>query len=475
MSFPKNFMWGVATSSYQIEGAVTKDGRGVSIWDTFCDTPGKVVNGDSGATANDHYHLYEGDIQLMKSLGVKAYRFSISWPRLFPNGDAVPEPRGFAFYNRLIDSLLNAGIEPVATLYHWDLPQALQDKGGWVNRDILKAFEFYSRAVAEAFGDRVKRFSPINEPWVVSWLGYGYGVHAPGIKDFDQAIVAAHHTVAAHNLSVRAIKSVCPDALVGPVLNQTMAEIDDPTDPLQVHAAEVLDANHNLFWMDGIFRGQYSELIWDIYGDVLRNVVMDGDLEPCENDWLGINFYMNSRIGKAAEESREGEPGIIEHYAGYAVEDGPQGDLTDMGWPITPHGIGDLLLRWTREYGDQVPQMFITENGVAFGEEPDENGLVHDYRRVAYLNDHLVEVERAIDGGADVGGYFQWSLMDNFEWAEGFAKRFGIVHVDYDSQVRTVKESGKFYARVIETNGQALQKKERISSAQGAYLPANGN
>lgn len=459
MTFPKDFIWGVATSSYQIEGAANEDGRGVSIWDTFCATPGKVANGDSGEVANDHYHLYESDVALMKSMGVKAYRFSISWPRLFPNGDQIREQRGFDFYNRLIDSLIAAGIEPLATIYHWDLPQPLQDRGGWADRSILESFAFYAEAVAEAFGDRVKRFAPINEPWVVSWLGYGVGVHAPGIKDYGQAIAAAHHTVVAHRLALEAIKRVRPDALVGPVLNQSLPDVDDITDPKQMYAAEIMDANHNTFWMDGIFRGQYPDLIWKIYGEDLRKVVHEGDLVPTKNDWLGINFYMNGRIGPVVESSAPDEAGIVERFAGYACEGDPVGPLTDMGWPITPHGIGNLLTRWTREYGPELPPMFITENGAAFDDGPDEAGEVHDTRRVLYLNDHLVEIGKAIDRGANVGGYFEWSLMDNFEWAVGYEKRFGIVYVDYETQERIPKESARFYSRVIESNGAVLQQR----------------
>lgn len=455
--FSKDFKWGVATSSYQIEGAANEDGRGPSIWDTFSATPGKVVNGESGLVANDHYHLYKDDVALMKGLGVKAYRLSIAWPRLFPAGDKVREERGFDFYNKLIDELIAAGIEPVVTLYHWDLPQALEDKGGWADRQILDAFEHYATAVAEAFGDRVKMFSPINEPWCVAWLGYGLGIHAPGVQDYSKAIAAAHHTVVAHNKATRAIKSVRPDALVGPVLNQSLADIDDISDPKQRRAALVFDTNQNTFWMDGIFRGEYPATAFEIYGKDLENVIQPGDLEMVENDWLGINYYSNARIGYEIE-ALPGRPvSHIEHFAGHSFESAPFGELTDMGWPINPAGIGNLLSRWTREFKGIVPPMYITENGAAFDEEPDEFGEVKDDRRISYLNDHIREVGRAIDRGANVGGYFQWSLMDNFEWAEGYGKRFGIVHVDFETQKRTLKNSAKFYAEVVATNGESLR------------------
>lgn len=456
--FSKDFKWGVATSSYQIEGAANEDGRGPSIWDTFCATPGKVVNGESGLVANDHYHRYKEDVALMKSLGVKAYRFSLAWSRMFPAGDQVREERGFDFYNKLIDELIAAEIEPVITLYHWDLPQPLEDKGGWTSRHIIDAFEFYAGAVAEAFGDRVKMFSSINEPWCVAWLGYGLGIHAPGTQDISKAIVASHHTVVAHNRAVKAIKAVRPEALVGPVLNQSLADIDDLSDPVQQRAAKIFDLNQNLFWMDAIFRGEYPQIAFEIYGDTLRNAIKPGDLEVVKNDWLGINFYNNMRIGYEIERSSHAPAGLLEQLAGFAVDSSPVGPLTDMGWPITPHGIGNILSRWTREYSGIVPRMYITENGAAFDEEPNSRGEVHDDRRISYLNEHILEVGKAIDRGADVGGYFQWSLMDNFEWAVGYAKRFGIVHVDYETQKRTVKKSGKFYSEVIRTNGANIMK-----------------
>lgn len=454
--FSKNFMWGVATSSYQIEGATQVDGRGPSIWDTFAATPGKVVNGDSGLIANDHYHLYKEDVALMKQIGVRAYRFSISWPRLFPAGDSVREQRGFDFYNNLIDELIAAEIEPVVTLYHWDLPQALEDKGGWADRQILDAFEFYAAAVAEAFGDRVKMFSPINEPWCVAWLGYGLGIHAPGIHDYSKAILASHHTVVAHNRAARAIKAVRPNALVGPVLNQSLADIDDISDPKQQRAALVFDTNQNTFWMDGIFNGEYPPMAYEMYGTALSDAIHPGDLEVVDNDWLGINFYSNLRIGYETKRQEHEPLSHIEHFAGFTFDSTPFGELTDMGWPINPAGLGNLLTRWTREFEGILPPIFITENGAAFGEEPDEHGEVNDERRIAYLGQHIIEVKRAIERGANVGGYFQWSLMDNFEWAEGYGKRFGIVHVDFDTQRRTLKKSARFYSEVIATEGANL-------------------
>ena len=459
MPFPKDFLWGAATSAYQIEGAADSDGRGPSIWDTFCATPGKVLNGDSGKVANDHYHLYREDIALMKSLGIQAYRFSISWTRLFPAGDEVRNEAGFDFYNKLIDELIANGIEPVCTLYHWDLPQPLQDLGGWASRSVLEPFEKYATAVAEAFGDRITMFTPINEPWVMSWLGYGMGEQAPGIKDYGQAIAASHHTIVAHNRALRAIKAVRPNALVGPVLSQTHPDIDDISDPKQMRAAALVDAHQNLFWMDGIFKGTYPDLIWEVFGEHLEKLVQPGDLDVVENDWLGVNYYFNSRIGHEVPADHPTRLRMVDEWLGYAVEGASVGHLTDMGWPITPYGLGDLLARWHREYGDLIGPMYVTENGVAYQDEPGPDGEVHDSRRTEYINDHLKSIESAIARGADVRGFFQWSLMDNFEWAAGFGMRFGIVHVDYKTQKRTIKDSAKFYAEVIKNNGANLTSK----------------
>ncbi len=452
MTFPDGFLWGAATASYQVEGAATEDGRGPSIWDTFSHTPGRVLNGDTGDVACDHYHRWPEDLGLLREIGVRAYRFSFAWPRLIPAGTGALEPRGFAFYDRLIDGLLEAGIEPVATLYHWDLPQPLQDAGGWPSRSVLEPFEAYVRAVGEHFGDRVKRFAPINEPWVVSWLGYGTGVHAPGIADIGQAVAAAHHTVVAHNRATRALREVVPGALIGPVLNQALPDVDDISDPFQQRAAAVQDMNQNLFWMESILRGRYPELAYEVYGDHLASVVQPGDLDVQPIDWLGINFYFNARIGHRLPNPVDQQYDIVGALIGGVPENAPVGPTTDMGWPITPQGIGDLLVRWTREYADLLPQMFITENGCAYDDGPDADGRVRDTRRIDYLRAHLASVGDAIDRGADVGGYFQWSLLDNFEWALGYAKRFGLVHVDYATQRRTLKDSARWYADVIARN-----------------------
>ena len=454
--FPSDFMWGAATSSYQIEGAAYEDGRGLSIWDTFCKTPGKVANGDTGDVANDHYHRYPEDIAIMKELGLKGYRFSFAWPRMFPNGDSVREERGFDFYDRLIDALLDANIEPLATLYHWDLPQTLQDKGGWVNRDIVNYFADYSTAVVERFGDRVKKFSPINEPWVVAWLGYGIGIHAPGHQSRKEAFAAAHHTVIAHAASTNAMRAVRSDILTGPVLNQAQHVADDPSNPVQAKAADIGDAHQNRFWMDAFMQGKYPAVLIDTYGDELLSVIKDGDLKAAtvKNDFIGINYYFDNRIGKSLGGKPEWHS--ISGLFDLDIDETPRGPLTDMGWPLTPNGLEALLVRWHKEYGDKLPALYITENGAAYDEEPNESGRVADQRRIEYLHNHLNAVSSAIAQGSPVKGYYQWSLMDNFEWALGYEKRFGIVHVDFDTQKRTIKDSAKWYADVIKNNGAGL-------------------
>ena len=451
--FPDNFLWGAATAAYQVEGAAQEDGRGPSIWDTFSHTPGKTDNGDTGDIACDMYHRYPSDIALMQNLGIKGYRLSISWSRLFPNGDSVREERGFDFYDRLINSLLAAGITPYITLYHWDLPQVIEDKGGWRNRETVEAFGKYAAAVAEHFGDRVKHFATINEPWCVAWLGHGLGVHAPGISDRPTAFKVAHHTVIAHGTAVRAMKAARSDLKIGPVLNQANYPADDPFDPNQAHASLVLDAVQNRWWMDAIFYGTYPQILMDEFGSEFVDAILPGDMEIAQtpNDWLGINYYFDTRVGA----TDAAKPIAFDNSAflGLAIDSTPVGDLTDMGWPITPAGLTGMLVRWKSEFGERLPQIFITENGCAYPDGPDADGVVKDARRISYLDLHLNALLDAINQGVDVGGYFQWSLLDNFEWSLGYQKRFGIVYVDYKTQVRTPKESFFWYSQVIQQNG----------------------
>ena len=448
--FPHDFLWGVATSSYQIEGAAYEDGKGLSIWDTFCKVPGVIANGDHGDVANDHYHLYKSDVALMKEMGVGGYRFSFSWPRMFPNGDGVKEEHGFAFYDRLIDELLEKGIAPWATLYHWDLPEALSQKGGWTNRDIVNRFGEYAHAVGERFGDRIKNFFPINEPWVVSWLGYGIGIHAPGRKSRAEAFAAAHHTVLSHYAAFDALKALGLN--VGPVQNQSQFVPDDSNNEYQKNAADVLDAVQNRFWMDAYYKGTYPELIWQRFGKELEDVVKPGDLRVVDNDFLGLNYYNNSRVGNEVKNSGDLYAVLLDVHA----DTSSRGPVTEMGWQITPEGLTNLPLRWHQEFGSKIPAIYITENGCAYGDLPDANGEVKDVKRIDYLQKHLSALGNAIENGAPVKGYFQWSLMDNFEWALGYEKRFGIVYVDFKTQQRIIKNSGKWYMDVIKNNGAGL-------------------
>lgn len=455
-NFPEDFTWGAATSAYQIEGATNLDGRGQSIWDHFCNTPGKVSNGDSGDIANDHYHRFPEDIKIMSQLGLKSYRFSFAWPRLFPNGNLIREERGFDFYDRLIDELLAVGIEPLATLYHWDLPQALQEDGGWENREIIYKFADYSAAVVKSFGDRIKKFSPINEPWVVAWLGHGIGIHAPGVMNLRSAFAVAHHTVIAHALSTNAMRSVRSDILTGPVLNQANYIADDIADEIQAHVAAISDAHQNRFWMDAFMYGKYPQILLDTYAEDLTSVIKNGDMElaKVKNDFIGINYYFDNRIGRSLGGKPEWHS--ISGLLNFNIDETPIGPLTDMGWPLSPDGLERLLVRWHKEHGDNLPPLYITENGAAYDDGPDSDGRIRDNRRIDYLRTHLAAVSRAISQGSPVKGYYQWSLMDNFEWALGYAKRFGIVYVDFKTQKRIIKDSGYWYRDTINNNGEEI-------------------
>ena len=449
MKFPIDFAWGVSTSSYQIEGATNVDGRGQCIWDTFCATPGKVANQETGDVACDHYNRYREDIAIMKDLGVDSYRFSIAWPRLFPNGDSVREERGFQFYNNLIDELLANGIEPVVTLYHWDLPQALQDKGGWANREIVDAFSAYAVACVEAFGDRVSKWITLNEPWVFTWLGYLAGIHAPGLTDIASATATAHHTALAHAKATERIKSINSNLAVGIALNMTTYRVTDPNNSGLCEIETLLDGHLNRWWLDAMYYGQYPSEVAAALGENLTNVFLPGDeqLLLTNPDFVGVNYYADNFISAAnpsSENSMAGSP------IPFAVNFDGSAPLphTDMGWPITPQGLHDLLVRINRDW-PMVTNIAITENGAAYPEGPDADGVVSDDRRVAYLESHLAAVADAISDGVPVKSYFAWSLMDNFEWAEGYDKRFGLVHVDFKTLERTLKDSAKFYQGVI--------------------------
>ncbi|GLZ29622.1 beta-glucosidase [Lentzea sp. NBRC 105346] len=452
LQFPPDFLWGAATASFQIEGATTVDGRGTSIWDTFAATPGKVLGGDTGDPACDHYHRYENDVELMSSLGLAAYRFSVAWPRIQPLGSGAVETRGLDFYDRLVDSLLASGIQPLVTLYHWDLPQALEDAGGWRNRDTAYRFAEYATIVHGRLGDRVKAWTTLNEPWCSAFLGYGNGIHAPGIADPRAALEAAHHLLLGHGLATAALRSLAPaDHRLSIVLNFSTVWADGASEE-HLTAVRKVDGLQNRILLDPITGRGYPEDVlletaW--LGDWTR-VIRDGDLEIIEAplDWLGVNYYAPARVAPA-----DGDvvtPGPFAGLRGVELLP-PRGELTGFGWEQNADAFTELLVRLSRDSAG-LP-LVVTENGSAFPDTVDGLGRVVDVERTRYLVDHVRAVHRAIAQGADVRGYLAWSLLDNFEWAAGYSQRFGIVHVDYETQRRTVKESAATLSRIIRDNG----------------------
>jgi beta-glucosidase len=436
--FPSDFVWGAATAAYQVEGAVAEDGRTPSIWDTFAATPGKVRDGDTGARACEHYHRYAEDVALMRDLGLAAYRFSISWPRLFPNPGGGLNPRGAAFYDRLVDELLAAGVTPWVTLYHWDLPQHLEDAGGWPARDTAARLAELASSVGSLLGDRVGHFITLNEPWCSAFLGYGNGIHAPGVRDHGAAVAASHHLLLGHGLAVQALRAAAPDAQVGTTLNLypvTAAEgAADAADQVRR-----IDGLHNRWFLDPVLLGRYPEDVVADLGPLLPDgLVRDGDLDTIAQplDFLGVNYYTRHVVRPSAY------PGAN------SVEFTHRGLPTAAnGWEVDPAGLTEMLVRVSREY-PPLP-IHVTENGSAWTDEVAADGTVSDPDRLAYLAAHVAACARAREQGADVAGYFAWSLLDNFEWAEGYAMRFGIVHVDFETQRRTPKASGDWYSRFV--------------------------
>ncbi len=448
-TFPDGFLWGAATASYQIEGAVKEDGRGQSIWDTFSAAPGNTEGGDTGEVACDHYHRVDEDIALMKELGLDAYRFSVAWPRVLPDGTGTPNPLGLAFYDRLVDGLLDAGIRPVVTLYHWDLPQALEDHGGWRNRDVAQWFAEYAGAVVGALGDRVRNWTTLNEPWCSAMLGHAIGVHAPGRHSAGEGLVAAHHLMLAHGTAVPVIREGCADAEVSITLNPSWVLGPDDADEDDLDAVRRADNALNGIFYGPLFHGAYPEGFLDDVAHLTDGSWLhDGDLDtisaPLDN--LGINNYFPTRV-RAAREGEE-TTGSLHLLPGCERVDevDPRPPLTAMGWEISPHSHRLIVERSARE--SRLP-VYVTENGSAWDDVVDADGAVHDPERVAYLRGHLGALADAVADGLDLRGYFAWSLMDNFEWAYGYGKRFGIVHVDYETQRRTIKDSGKEYARIL--------------------------
>ncbi|SDF74329.1 beta-glucosidase [Lentzea fradiae] len=438
-TFGPGFLWGAATSSYQIEGAVAEDGRGPSIWDTFCATPGKVDGGDTGEVAADHYHRYPEDVAIMRSLGLGAYRFSVAWPRVQPLGSGAVDQRGLDFYSRLVDTLLDNGIQPWPTLYHWDLPQPLEDAGGWPERDTALRFAEYAAVVHDALSDRVTHWTTLNEPWCSAFLGYATGRHAPGRQDPAAAVRAAHHLLLAHGLAARAL----PGGRVGVTLNLTEVTPVSQTEE-DLDAARRIDGMQNRIFLDPVLLAEYPE-------DVLRDLapvtgfehVQEGDLKTIAApiDFLGVNYYSPVLAGHGTvprPSAYVGSEHVVQHDGGRP--------RTSIGWEIDARGLSGLLIRLNRDY-PEIP-LYVTENGAAFDDE------VHDASRIAYLDGHLRACADAMAAGVPLKGYFAWSLLDNFEWSYGYAQRFGLVHVDYATQRRTLKDSARWYADKI--RGSAL-------------------
>lgn len=438
--FPADFLWGAATASYQIEGAVHEDGRGSSIWDDFANTPGKTYQGQTGEVADDHYHRVEEDVNLMAQLGLGAYRFSIAWPRILPEGRGAINPAGLDFYDRLVDALLAKGIVPFATLYHWDLPSALEREGGWLNRATAYAFAEYAEVMTRRLGDRVANWITLNEPWCSAYLGYGIGMHAPGLSDRQAAIDTAHHLLLGHGLAVPRMRARLPSsAQVGItlVLNPVYGADERAETTRDV---ELADEFSNGWFLDPIYRGVYPERFFE-HMALNPPPIQQGDMESISVplDFLGVNNYFRTLVRGAQAQL------LADHIEN--VSPIPNACYTDMGWEVYPNGLRDVLVNVARNY--PVVKLYVTENGAAFPDVWDGGDTVSDPLRVDYLRAHITACAEAIEQGAPLAGYFVWSLMDNFEWSEGYAKRFGLVYVDYPTQRRVIKESGRWYAALL--------------------------
>jgi len=434
-SLPKDFVFGTATSAYQIEGAVREDGRSESIWDRFCAVPGAVFNGDSGEIACDHYHRYPEDIAIIQAMGLRAYRFSIAWPRIIPNGDGVVNERGLDFYDRLVDSLLHVGVQPYVTLFHWDLPQALQDRGGWYSRDTAVVFGDYARVVVDRLGDRVRHWITHNEPWCSSWLGHGYGVHAPGLKDGDAgAVKAAHHILLSHGYAMEAIRAAAPEADAGITIDlYPMFPLHDSE--ADRGAARRADGQRNRWFLDPVLRGSYPEDMTALL-ELLPDSAQD-DLPRigAPIDFLGVNYYERQVIRSGPH----GEP----------LQAPKEGPWADNGREIFPDGLRVTVKRLHEDY--PIKKLYVTENGIGYHDVIGPDGRIHDSHRTQFLEQHLRAVAAACREDAPVSGYFAWSLMDNFEWSKGYdeRERYGLVYVDRSSLERIPKSSGEWYGEVV--------------------------
>ncbi|NND90530.1 MAG: beta-glucosidase [Granulosicoccus sp.] len=437
IQFAEDFILGVATAAYQIEGAVLEDGRGTCIWDTFSHTPGRTVNGDTGDVACDHYHRWQSDLELIKELGVDAYRFSIAWPRVFPHGSGQINQRGLAFYDRLIDGCLERDIKVFPTLYHWDLPQSLADKGGWTNRSTADAFAHYAATVMDHFGDRLDAMTTFNEPWCSSILSHLLGVHAPGEKNLDTALAVAHGQHRAHGLAIQAMRAARDSVPLGIVLNTQ--SIYAASDSERDNAAASRHENfHNGLFLDPLFNGQYPSEVVEKLGDRLPRGWRE-DLSTIAQplDFWGLNYYTPMRVADAA----------TAEYPATRIVDVVAEPRTDIGWEVDPQALYDMLVNLHTRY--TLPPCYITENGAAYNHGV-RDGVVDDQPRIDYMQQHLVAMQSAMNHGVDIRGYFAWSLMDNFEWAEGYSMRFGLIHVDYTTQKRTFKRSAHWYQSLMQ-------------------------
>jgi len=439
LAFPKGFLWGAATSAYQIEGGWDENGRLPSIWDTFAKTPGKTKNGATGDAACDHYHRWPQDVAMMRELGLQSYRFSISWPRILPEGRGRVNQAGLDHYSRFIDGLLEAGIVPFPTLYHWELPQPLQDAGGWPARETAYAFAELADVTSRALGDRAQNWITHNEPWCTSFLGYQVGIHAPGVQDWNAAIKASHHVLLSHGLAVERIRANVPNAEVGIAVNFEPATAASPT-PEDVAAARIWDGYYFRWFVDALNGRFYPADMVDYYtqkGHLPNGLdfVQDGDMATIAAplDFFGVNYYTR-HIAQAGES-------LDDHRS----VPNPSAEYTEMGWEVHPESFYKLLNRLYFEYN--MPKLIVTENGCSYLDP------IHDQKRINYLQEHITAVYRAMQNGVPIAGYMQWSLMDNYEWTEGYSQRFGMVHIDYETQKRTPKDSALWYRDVIRNNG----------------------
>ena len=468
-AFPPGFLFGAATAAYQIEGAAFEDGRKASIWDEFSRVPGAVINAHNGDVACDHYHRYQGDVALMKSMGLQTYRFSTSWSRVRPDGGAVNE-KGIDFYKRLVDELLDADILPWLTLYHWDLPLALQEKGGWTNRDTADLFTEYALDMHAALGDRVKVWTTLNEPWCSSFLSYTAGLHAPGHYSVEEGLLASHHLLLGHGQAITALRERDAALDLGITLNLTVAEPADPSKHEDREAARLIDGQFNRWFLDPVFLGSYpADIVDDIRAvdpqavAALERAIRPGDLQTISThiDALGVNYYHGELVGGTAPadppmggDAPTDRPGRSPYPVSEGIHAYERGlPRTSMHWEVQPEALTTLLKRVSDEYAAPAGTvLYVTENGAAYDDEPvveDGETRVHDSERTEFLRGHVAAILQAIEEGVDVRGYFYWSMLDNFEWAWGYEKRFGIVRVDYETQERTLKDSGREYARII--------------------------